>query len=63
MGKKKNKLPGEDYCKILDEFGEQAARDTLKDVNDGKVRASTIQKYLYNDGESREEYIKRLHDE
>ena len=40
-------------------FGEDAARDTLNDVNEGRVRASTIEKYLYTD-ETKEEYSQRL---
>ena len=40
-------------------FGEEAARDTLKDVNDGKIRESTLEKYLYTD-ETKEEYTARL---
>lgn len=58
----KNKLDGVTFCKLLDEFGEDAARDTLKDVNEGIVRASTIEKYLYTD-ETKEEYSQRLKDE
>lgn len=38
------------------------AKDTLKDVNEGKARASTIEKYLYTD-ETKEEYAKRLREE
>lgn len=58
----KNKLDGVTFCKLLDEFGEDAARDTLNDVNEGRVRASTIEKYLYTD-ETKEEYSQRLKDE
>ena len=59
MKKGKNKLPALDFCKILDDFGEQAAKDTLKDVNEGKIRLSTLQHFLYKD-ETREEYSERL---
>lgn len=55
----KNKLDAVDFCKIMDDFGEEAARDTLNDVNAGRVRAETIQKYLYDD-ETRDEYAERL---
>ena len=58
----KNKLDGVTFCKLLDEFGEDAARDTLNDVNEGRVRASTIEKYLYTD-ETKEEYSQRIKDE
>ena len=58
----KNKLDGVTFCKLLDEFGEDAARDTLNDVNEGRVRASTIEKYLYTD-ETKEEYSQRIKNE
>ena len=35
---------------------------TLADVNAGKIRESTLEKYLYKD-ESKEEYAKRLKEE
>ena len=47
------------FSKIFDMFGEEAARDTLADVNSGRVRESTIEKYLYTD-ETKEEYAARL---
>lgn len=47
------------FSKIFDMFGEEAARDTLEDVNSGRVRESTIEKYLYTD-ETKEEYTARL---
>lgn len=50
------------FCKILDEFGEEAAKDTLNDVNAGKIRAETIEKYLYKD-ETKDEYAERLKNE
>ena len=40
----KNKLDIINFCKILDVFGEQAAKDTLEDVNTGRVRESVIEK-------------------
>ena len=33
--------------RIYDEFGEDAANDTLCDVQDGKVSVSLLEKYLY----------------
>lgn len=58
----KNKLDLINFCKFFDMFGEDAAKDTLDDVNSGRVRESTIEKYLYTD-ETKEEYTKRLKDE
>ena len=55
----KNKMDLINFSKILDMFGEDAARDTLEDVNSGRFRESTIEKYLYTD-ESKEEYAARL---
>lgn len=56
----KNKLPAVDFCKILDDFGEEAAKDTLKDVNEGRISVDTLEKYLYYHGETKEEYAERL---
>ena len=42
--------------------GEKAAKDTLKDVNEGRIRESTLEKYLYKD-ETKEEYAKKLREE
>ena len=55
----KNKMDLINFSKIFDMFGEDAARDTLEDVNSGRVRESTIEKYLYTD-ETKEEYAARL---
>lgn len=55
----KNKLDIINFSKIYDMFGEEAARDTLNDVNEGKIRESTLEKYLYTD-ESKEEYAVKL---
>ena len=55
----KNKMDLINFSKIYDMFGEEAARDTLEDVNSGKIRESTLEKYLYTD-ESKEEYTARL---
>lgn len=62
MRKGKNKLDVITFSKLFDMFGEQAAKDTLKDANDGKISAKTIDKYLFMD-ESKEEYTKRLQEE
>ena len=59
----KNKLPAVDFCKILDDFGEDAAKETLNDVNEGKISVETLEKYLYDEHESKEEYAKRLKSE
>ena len=58
----KNKLDPINFSKIYDMFGEEAAQDTLKDVNEGKIRESTIEKYLYTD-ETKEAYTARLRKE
>ena len=55
----KNKMDLINFSKIFDMFGEQAAQDTLNDVNSGRIRESTIEKYLYTD-ETKEEYTARL---
>lgn len=59
---RKNKLDAINFCKIFDMFGEKVTKDTLEDVNAGKIRESTIEKYLYTD-ESKEKYAERLKDE
>lgn len=58
----KNKLDAVNFCRIMDLFGEQAAKDTLEDVNAGRVRESTLEKYLYED-ETKDEYAERLRNE
>ena len=58
----KNKMDAINYSKLYDMFGEDAARATLKDVNSGKVKESTLEKYLYTD-ESKDEYTARLRKE
>lgn len=55
----KNKLDPINFCKLFDMFGEQAAQETLNDVNEGKIREETLEKYLYTD-ETKEEYAARL---
>ena len=59
----KNKLDAVNFCKILDMFGEEAARDTLDDVNSGKISEKTIEKYLYDENETKEQYAERLKNE
>ena len=56
----KNKLDPINFCRILDMFGEKAARETLQDVNDGKIRESTLEKYLYDETETKEKYAERI---
>ena len=56
----KNKLDAINFCRILDMFGEAAARDTLNDVNEGRIRQETLEKYLYDDGETKEQYAERI---
>ena len=34
------------YSQLLDEFGEEAANQTLADVQDGKISEATLVKYL-----------------
>ena len=38
----KNKLDPINFCKILDMFGEEAASQTLDDVNAGKISEVTL---------------------
>ena len=56
----KNKLDLINYCKLMDMFGEEAAKQTLADVNSGKCKESIIEKYLYDEFESKEQYAERL---
>lgn len=58
----KNKLDAITFCKIFDMFGEQAARDTLNDVNEGRIRAETVERHMFTD-ETKEEYAERLRNE
>lgn len=58
----KNKLDLINFSKIFDMFGEETAKDTLADVNAGRVKESTIEKYLYT-YETKEEYAERLRNE
>ena len=48
--------------KFLKKELEDAAKDTLDDVNSVRVRESIIEKYLYTD-ETKEDYSKRLKEE
>ena len=56
----KNKLDLINFSKIMDMFGEEAARQTLDDVNAGRCNESTIEKYLYDESETKEQYAERL---
>lgn len=58
----KNKLDAVTFSYLYDSFGEEAAKQTLEDINSGKCSAETLEKYLYTD-ESKEEYSKRLKEE
>ena len=40
-------LPIDDQCELLDRFGEEAANETLADVQDGKISVKTLHKYLF----------------
>ena len=57
-----NKLDAVSFSKLMDEFGLDAAKETLNDVNGGQVSAETVEKYLYTD-ESKEAYAERLRNE
>ena len=46
----KNKLDIINFSKIYDMFGEDAAKDTLNDVNSGRVSEKTLEKYLESAG-------------
>lgn len=41
-------LPIDDYSELYDRFGEEAANETLADVQDGKISVKTLEKYLYD---------------
>lgn len=56
----KNKLDAVNFCRIFDMFGEKAARDTLSDVNSGKVSNSLFDKYLYDSNETKKDYARKL---
>ncbi|MBQ6809530.1 MAG: hypothetical protein IJP09_02330 [Clostridia bacterium] len=58
--RKKNKLDATNFCKLLEMFGEDAAKDTLDDVNEGRISEETIEKYLYDESETKEQYEERL---
>lgn len=46
------KMPIKDFTNILDRFGEEAAIQTLCDVQDDKVSLEVLEKYLYRSEES-----------
>ena len=54
-----SKLDITNFLKIFDMFGEEAAKQTFEDVASGKIKESTLEKYLYDD-ETKEEYEKRV---
>ena len=54
----KRELDPVNFCKILDIFGEKAAKDTYDDVKEGRIKESTVEKYLYDDTETKEQYDK-----
>lgn len=56
----KNKLDAVNFCRILDLFGEDAAKDTLRDVNEGRISESILEKYLYDSDETKEQYAERI---
>lgn len=58
----KNLLDAINFSKILDTYGEEAAYQTLNDVNKGIIKESTLEKYLYTD-ETKDEYAARLKEE
>ena len=41
------KLPIDEFDYILRKFGEKAARETLMDVQEGRISVKTLKKYLY----------------
>ena len=59
----KNKLDAVNFCRILYMFGEEAAKQTLEYVNAGRCRESIIEKYLYDDSETKEQYAEKLKNE
>ena len=56
----KNKLDAINFCRLLDKFGEESAKQTLEDVNAGRCSESTIEKYLYDEYETKDEYAKKI---
>lgn len=54
----RNKLDAINFCRLLDEFGEEEAKETLEDVNAGRCSELTIEKYLYDEHETKDEYAK-----
>lgn len=57
---KKKKLDPVNFCHILDMFGELAARQTFDDVKAGRCKESVIEKYLYDETETKAQYAERL---
>lgn len=42
-------LPIDLYCELYDKFGEEAANQTVADVQDGKISVRTLEKYLFDE--------------
>ncbi len=38
-------MPVEDYTKVYDAFGEEAANQTLEDIQEGRISVETFEKY------------------
>ena len=47
------KIPIRLFLDIADKFGEQAAIDTSCDIQEGRVRVETIEKYFYKNKNKR----------
>lgn len=58
----RNKLDAINFCRLIDLFGEKAAKDTLRDVNEGRISERVIERHLYND-EPKSTYECRLRKE
>ena len=58
-----NKLDAINFSKLFDMFGEDAANETLEDVNEGRISEETLEEYLYDDDETKEEYAERIKNE
>lgn len=59
----KNKMDAVNFCRLLDMFGEEAAKETLEDVNSGEVSNELFDKYLYDSDETKEDYARRIKEE
>lgn len=45
-------MPIDDYDKVYDAFGEEAANQTLVDIQEGRMSVETFEKYWRDVGES-----------